>query len=83
MRYEVHAVEGAAMPRFRTSPDINAVADEIAAIYTITAKLGGQVVAGHTLVCDHLAPGNDREDVPTRIDYLFLVSELPDSLKAD
>jgi hypothetical protein len=73
MKYEAHAVEGAATPRFRENPDINEVADEIAAIYAMATRLGGRVVGGHTLTCDYGVSG-----VPTRIEYLFLVSELPD-----
>jgi hypothetical protein len=78
MRYEAHAVEGAAMPRFREKPDISDVEYEIGAIYTMAANLGGRIVGGHTLTCDTLVEGSDGQQVPTRIDHLFLVLELPD-----
>jgi hypothetical protein len=47
---EVHAVEGAATPQFRRKPDIDEVADEIAAIYSAAIRRGGQVIAGHSPV---------------------------------
>jgi len=79
MKYEVHAVEGAATPQFRRAPDINAVSDEIAAIYSSAAMRGGRIVAGHSLVCDYLLADGNEAGTSARIDYLFLVTELPDA----
>jgi len=78
MQYEVHAVEGAASPRFRREPDVNNVVDEIEQVYAMAARRGGQVIAGHSLVCDWPIKDSNEQEVPTRIDYLFLVMELPD-----
>lgn len=77
MEYVVLPIEGAAQPRFRESPDLNTVVDEIEQVYRAAARDGGRVIAGHTLTCDWASPGPDGEPVPTRIDYLFLVVERP------
>lgn len=77
MQYEVHPVRGASTEPLRGKPDINDVADEIAAMYAFAAKEGGRIVAGHSLACDMIV-STDSGEKRARVDHLFLVVELPD-----